>query len=137
MAEILREQILSKLLKVTNSKYGTPGGVDDDELPIRILDDFDDTIEPDAYDQWVHTMSIVIAHADAVEYSDANKMRQAAHKEIEKILSSLYEDETLGGLVEHIELTGLNVQTEAARFVFAQVNLTVTYHTSRGDLTSN
>ena len=137
MADILREQIIQKLLKVTNSRYGTPGGVDDDELPICILDDFDDLVEPDAYDQWVHTMSIVIAHANAVEYSDPDKMRRAAHKEIEKILSAIYADETLDGMVEHIELTGLNVQTEAARFVFSQVNLTVTYHTSRGDLTSN
>lgn len=137
MATILREQILQKLLKVTNSKYGTPGGVDDQDLPIRILDDFEDTVEPNAYDQWVNTMSVIIAHADAVEYSDPDKMRQAAHREIEKILSAVYADETLDGLAEHIELTGLNVQTEAARFIFAQVNLTVTYHTSRGDLTSN
>lgn len=134
---IIREQIIQKLLKVTNSRYGTPEGVDDQDLPIRILDDFDDVIEPDAYDQWVHRMSIVIADANAVEYSDPDKMRQEAHKGIQKILSAIYADETLDGLVEHIELTGLNVQTEAARFIFAQVSLTVTYHTSRGDLTSN
>lgn len=134
---ILREQIIQKLLKVTNSTYGVPGGVDDQDLPIRVLDDFEDIVEPDAYDQWVHTMSIIIAEANAVETSDPDKMRQDAHKNINQILSSIYDDETLGGLAEHIELTGVNVQTEAARFTFVQLSLTVTYHSQRGDLATN
>lgn len=137
MSEPIREQIIARLIKLTGARYGVPGGIDDDELPVKILEDGSETAEADAFDQWVIELPITIAYVEAFESSDPDKMRKAAHKALTQIVRDVYVDEDLGGLAEYVEYTGGSIQTEAARFVFAQAGFVVKYHTARGDLTSN
>ena len=133
MPTAIREQLLSAITTAVGGEYGTPAPESERDLPITIVQDGPDAAEDDIYNQTNLLMPLAIASAESATSTDRDAMRTQAHALLASIITTMFADETFGGLADGVEYTGGGVQTEVGKFVFAEAQFTVRYHHLRGD----
>lgn len=133
MPTSIREQVIAAIVSATGGEYGVPAPESERDLPITIVQDGPEEASTDAYG---YTMAIIpVAVAEAVESTTTDKdlMRIQANELLAGVIATMFADETFGGLADGVEYIGGGIQTEVGKFVFAEAQFAVRYHTVRGD----
>lgn len=133
MALSIREKILAAITTAVGGEYGIPAAEMERSLPTIIVQDSAEEAEPTVYGQTNVLMPVSVAHAAIAPSTNRDAMRAAAHAMLADIITNMHTDETFGSLADGIEYTGGGIQTEVGKFVFAEAQFTVRYHTVRGD----
>jgi hypothetical protein len=133
----LREQILSALTTAVGGEYGLPAPEDERDLPITIVEDQPETAAEDQYGYSVITMPVVVASGAIAATTDRDAMRAQANALLASIVQTVFADAPLGALVDGIQYTGGGIQTEVGKFVFAEAQFSIRYHTVRGNPFAN
>ena len=133
MPTAIREQLLGAITSDVGGEYGVPAPETEQELPITIVQDGPDGAADDVYNQTNVEMPVVVARAEVAADRDRDAMRAQANELLASIITTVFADETFGGLADGVEYTGGGIQTEVGKFVFAEAQFTVRYHHVRGD----
>lgn len=137
MPTAIREQILSALTTAVGGEYGLPAPEDERDLPITIVEDQPESASEDQYGYSVMVLPVVVASGAAAATTDRNAMRAQANALLASIVQTVFADAPLGALVDGVEYTGGGIQTEVGRFVFAEAQFSIRYHTVRGNPFTN
>lgn len=133
MPTSIREQLLGAITTALSGQYGVPAPQSEQDLPITIVQDGTDEAETTTYNQTNVLMPLAIGKAAVATSSNLDTMRAQAHALLDGIITTMFTDETFGGVADGIEYTGGGIQTEVGKFVFAEAQFTVRYHFTRGD----
>lgn len=130
----IREQIMAALIAAVSGEYGTPAPEDERDLPITIVQETGlDVATQDEYGFTNVEIPVSVASAVIAASNDRDAMRAQANELLASIISTVFADAPLGALVDGIQYTGGGIQTELGKFVFAEAQFSVRYHTVRGD----
>jgi len=129
----IREQLLSAITTAVGGEYGIPAPEDERDLPVTIVEDQPEQASDDQYNLSNILMPVVVARAAQAADNDRDAMRAQANELLASIKSEMFADESFGNLADGVQYTGGGIQTEVGRFVFAEAQFTVRYHTVRGD----
>jgi len=129
----IREQLLSAITTAVGGEYGIPAPEDERDLPVTIVEDQPEQASDDQYNLSGILMPVVVARAAQAADNDRDAMRAQANELLASIKSEMFADESFGNLADGVQYTGGGIQTEVGRFVFAEAQFTVRYHTVRGD----
>ena len=133
---VVREQIIQAIVTAHGAEYGIPAPESERDLPITIVADAPDTADPDVYAQTNLIMPVAVASGAVATSNDRDAMRLQAHDLLSSIITTMFTDETFGGLADGVDYTGGGVQTEVGKFVFAEAQFNIRYHHLRGDPTT-
>ena len=133
MPTSIREQLLSAITTAVGGEYGIPAPEDERDLPVTIVEDQPEQASDDQYNLSNILMPVVVARAAQAADNDRDAMRAQANELLASIKSEMFADESFGNLADGVQYTGGGIQTEVGRFVFAEAQFTVRYHTVRGD----
>lgn len=133
MPTSIREQLLSAITTAVGGEYGIPAPEDERDLPVTIVEDQPEQASDDQYNLSGILMPVVVARAAQAADNDRDAMRAQANELLASIKSEMFADESFGNLADGVQYTGGGIQTEVGRFVFAEAQFTVRYHTVRGD----
>lgn len=128
----IREQILDALTRRVRGEYGIPAPEDERDLPVTIVQDGADTVES-RYGVEHCVMPLAVASAEQAVGETRAQLRAQANTLFAKLIRTLHDDETVGGLADGIDYAGGGIQTEAGKFVFAEAQFRVRYHFVRGN----
>ena len=130
----VREQVLAALTTAVSGEYGTPAPEDERDLPITIVQETGlDEVTDDEYGFSNVTIPVSVATAAVAESNNRALMRAQANELLASIVTAAFADAPLGELIDGIEYTAGGIQTEVGKFVFAEAQFSVRYHTVRGD----
>lgn len=133
MIESVRERLLSAITTATQGEYGEYIAAED-ELPITVVADGDDTSSTNQYGITSNEMPVSIARAETATSQDKNNKRKQAHIMLVSIMQKMFTDPTFTGLASRLNYTGCSIQTEGpGGMVFAQANFTATYQHLAGN----
>jgi len=133
MPTSVREQILAAIVTATGGEYGVPPPESERDLPITIIEDGLEEASTNAYGYTEVLMPVAIGKAEASSSNDKGTMRAEAGELLAGIITTMFADETFGGLADGVEYDNGSIATEVGKFVFAEAQFTVRYHTVRGD----
>jgi len=137
----IREQLLSAITTAVGGSYGVQLPDSDRDVPLIIVQDAEETAQPDAYGSTNYEIEIVVVSADAAPaYTDGQTqaeyqaaMRAKCHDLLAAVQSLFFTDPTFGGLADGVDYTGGSIATEVNGLCFAVAQFNVRYHTVRGD----
>jgi len=129
----VREQVIAAIITATGGEYGVPAPESERDLPITIVEDGLEEASTDAYGYTNVLMPVAIGKAEAATSSEKDTMRQQANELLAGIITTMFTDETFGGLADGVEYNSGSIATEVGKFCFAEAQFTVRYHTVRGD----
>lgn len=133
MPESIREQLLSAIETQLDATYRESGRLDDDELPVIVFLDGNDTSTDDAYGQTNFVMPISVGSGEKSNSSDERVMRKRANELLAQIINQMFTDQTFGGLAETVQLTDSGILIEPGNRCMAEAQFNVRYSTLRGD----
>lgn len=133
MTESVRERLLSAITTACGAEYGEYIAVDD-ELPVTVIADGDDTASTNQYGITSNVMPVVVARAVKATSADKAVKRKQAHAALADIMQKMFTDPTFAGLARALEYTGCAIQTEGPGGVISvQANFTATYQHLAGN----
>lgn len=134
MSESIRERLISAILTATGGQYA-PGSADEaSEAPVTYVQDDTDQAGG-TYDVTECVMPVSVARIEVSASPDRNLQRKQAHAALAGLITSMFADETFGGLAKGIEYAGGGIQIDAAKLVFAEASFRVRYEHLRGQPT--
>lgn len=133
MTDSVRERLLAAITTATEGEYGEYIAVDD-ELPVTVIADGDDTATTDQYGITTNVMPLTLARAEKATSTGKATRRAQAHDMLAGLILKMFDDASFDGLATRLEYTGGGIQTEGAGGVLsAQAFFSVTYQHLAGD----
>ena len=130
----VREQVLAAMTSAVGGEYGTPAPEDERDLPITIVQE--NGLDQASDDEYGYTNVVIPVSVGSAAVATSNNralMRAQANELLASLVSTVFADAPLGALADGIQYTGGGIQTEVGKFVFAEAQFSVRYHTVRGD----
>lgn len=133
MSDPIRERLLAAIVTATAGEYGEYIAVDD-ELPVTVVADGDDSASTDVYGITSCTVPVTVARAEKAASTDKGARRKQAHLSLAALVVQVFADPTFGALAHRLEYTGCAIQTEGAGGVITvQAYFSATYRHMAGD----
>lgn len=129
----VREQLLAAIATATGATYGRPAPEDERDMPVTIMQEGEDEAAESDYNTTNIVMTVAIAKGAVATDSDPETMRSEAHALHATIIQTMFADDTFGGLADGVDYSAGGISIEAGKFVFAEAQFAVRYHTVRGD----
>lgn len=133
MPTSIREQLLAAITTAVDGKYDIPAPETERDLPVTIVRDEVEDATTDSYNTTNIVMPVTIGRAALADDPDQDLMRAQAHALHAGIITTMFTDETFGGLADGVEYVRGGIETEVGKFVFAEAQFAVRYHHVRGD----
>lgn len=129
----IREQLLSAITTAVGGKYNAPAPTVEEDAPvIGVTDEPDEAVEG-SYGEQALAMPLRVGKAEIAEGSSEDEFRAQGHTMLAELIEKMFVDETFGGLADGIDYTGGGILTEVGKFIFAEAQFSVRYHTVRGN----
>ncbi len=133
MSDSIRERLLAAMVTASAGEYGEYISAED-ELPVTVLVDGDDSATTDSYGTTTNAMPVTVARAEKASSTVKATRRKQAHAALAGLITSMFADPSFGGLAARLEYTGCAIQTEGAGGVLTvQAFFSVTYRHVAGD----
>lgn len=133
MTNSVRERLLSAITTACGAEYGEYIAVDD-ELPVTVVADGDDTASTNQYGITTNIMPLTVARAEKAGSTGKAARRTQAHTALTALVQAAFVDPTFGALAHKLEYTGCSIQTEDAGGVLSvQAFFSVTYQHLAGN----
>jgi len=136
MTDSVRERLLSAITTASGGEYGEYIAVDD-ELPITVVADGDDTASTNQYGITTNVMPLTVARAAKATSTGKAARRTQAHAALTAVIQAMFTDPTFTGLAQRLDYTGCAIQTEGAGGVLSvQAFFNVSYQHLAGNPTA-
>lgn len=129
----IREKVLAAITERVNGSYGVPEADDEQDLPITIVQEFDESSREDQYGVVNNEIPVAIVKAEQATSRDREELRKLGNELLASTIDTVFKDEQFDGLVANVIYTGGSTSSELGKFVSAEAQFTFIYETLRGD----
>lgn len=133
MTTPIREQLLSAITTAVSGVYDVPAPEDERDAPMTVVADDLEQSEVGPYGEQNIVLPVTVARAEIASGPSRDVMRGQAHEMLADLILEMFADETFGGLADGVEYVSGGIQTEVGKFIFAEAQFSVRYHTVRGN----
>lgn len=129
----IREQLLSAITTAVGGVYDVPAPEDERDAPLTVVADDIEESAVGAYGEQAILLPVTVGRAELATGTDRDELRAQAHLMLAGIIEQMFADQTFGELADGVDYTGGGIQTEVGKFIFAEAQFSVRYHTVRGN----
>lgn len=129
----IKEQLITAITAAVGGTASTPSPDDELDLPQTSVSDAGEEAERDIYGYTTVKMTVEISTAQRAVSSDPEEMRSQCNEMLAQLITTMFADETFGGLADDLFYTAGGISTEARVFSFALARFTVVYHFVHGN----
>lgn len=129
----IREQLVQKITETVSGVYDIPAPTDEREYPVTIVRDLPEVAGDDQYGVSNRELPIAIGRGAISTSTDRAEQRAEANDLLAEVITEMFADEQFNNLADGLEYTGGGIQVEAGKYVMAEAQFTVRYHTVRGN----
>ena len=129
----IREQLIQKITETVGGLYDIPAPTDERECPVTIVRDLPEVAADDQYGVSNREIPVAIGRGAVSTSTVRAEQRAEANELLAELVTEMFADESFASLADGLEYTGGGIQVEVGKFVIAEAQFTVRYHTVRGD----
>ena len=129
----IREQLIQKITETVGGLYDIPAPTDEREYPVTIVRDRPEVAADDQYGVSNREIPVAIGRGAVSASTVRAEQRAEANELLADLVTEMFADEGFTSLADGLEYTGGGIQVEVGKFVIAEAQFTVRYHTVRGD----